>query len=583
MRSIRRPDLALALGLAVAPAACREPHTQPTFMGAGRPGPRRGGTFRFAWESDIPTTDPALVPDTSGMIPVRMMHECLVDYAYGTAEVVPALAERWSVTPDGMTYTFHLRPGVRFANGRAMRADDVVYSLERMLDARRLPSPGAENYRLLDGYDDYREGRARHVRGLAAPDANTVVMRLAQPDQTFLHALALRFAAVVPREVVEALGDERFGREGIGAGPFVLERWEQGFRMVFRRNPHYWNAPRPWVDRVVFELSIARHLQFMRFLAGELELAHNYSLSTADYLWVQRQGAWRPYLQRTAVPIVSAFVMNTEMPPFDNVHVRRAVAFALDREALARARNHRIQAAWGLFPPSIPGHRDALPNAQRYDVAEARREMSLAGYAHGYPGEVELTLADGESGLVYGQLVQADLAQIGIRARIRQLGGAIYYGALGQRRTVQMGFTGWQMDYPDPANFAEPSFHSRSIQPENSQNHAFYRNPELDRLLDRGHVEPDPARRIALYQDAEQILLRDAPWAFLYNAVELTVTQPYVRDWHLHPVWNYFPAELWLDLPTQRWTASRRHLAEALGPAAALTSVGLGMTSGAMP
>ncbi|MFO0645588.1 MAG: ABC transporter substrate-binding protein [Polyangiales bacterium] len=571
MRSTRGAEALLSIALAL--GACTDPHTHPARMGAGRHGPRRGGTFRFAMDGDVGTADPALTPDTTAMIATRLLHECLVDYAAsGTADVVPALAERWEVSSDGLAYTFHLRPSGRFGNGRAVTSQDFAWSWERMLDPHRRPSPGAENYRLIDGYDEYRAGRAAHLRGLSTPDARTLVVRLSQPDRTFLHALALRFAAAVPREVVEAIGDERFGAEGVGAGPFVIERWEPGFRIVFRRNPYYWNAPRPWVDRVIFEVSIARHLQFMRFLAGELELAHNYSLSTADYLWIKRQPAWRPYVTSTPVPSVGAFMMNTEMRPFDNVHVRRAVAFAIDRDALCRARNYRIQPAWGLYPPSIPGHRDALPNAQRFDLDEARREMRLAGLPDGYPDEVELWIGEGESGLVYGQLIQADLARIGLRMRIKQASGSVYYSSLGQRHTVPMGFTGWQMDFPDPSNFIEPSFHSRAIQPENSSNYAFYRNAELDRLLDRGHVEPDDARRIGLYQEAEQMLLRDAPWAFLYNAVELTAVQPYVRQWSLHPVWNYFPVDVWLDLPTQAWRAARRDLARALGPLARLST-----------
>ncbi len=574
MRSTRRAEAALVAALSL--AACADPHARPQRMGAGLAGPRRGGTFRFAMDGDVGTADPALTADVTAMIATRMLHECLVDYsATGTAEVVPALAERWEVAPDGRTYTFHLRPAARFGNGRAVTSHDFVYAWERMLNPRRLPSPGAENYRLIAGFEDFREGREVHLRGLVTPDARTLVVRLSAPDRTFLHALALRFAAVVPREVVEAVGDARFGTEGVGAGPFLVERWEPGFRITLRRNPYYWNAPKPYVDRVIFEVSIARHLQFMRFLAGELELAHNYSLSTADYLWIRRQPAWRPYVTTTPVPTIGAFMMNTEMRPFDNVHVRRAVAFAIDREALCRARNYRIQPAWGLFPPAIPGHRDGLPNAQRFDLAEARREMSAAGYPNGYPDEVELWIGEGESGLVYGQLIQADLARIGLRTRIKQASGSVYYASMGRPRTVPMGFTGWQMDYPDPANFIEPSFHSRSIQPENSANHAFYRNAEFDRLVDAGRVEPDAARRIAIYQQAEQILLRDAPWAFIYNAVELTAVQPYVKDWSLHPVWNYYPGDLWLDLPTRAWRAARRDLARALGPMARLATPGV--------
>lgn len=572
-RSVAWLCLALAAGLLAAwPAGCREPHTHPLFRGAGSATPVRGGTFRFAFDSDVETLDPALAKDVVTGIPVKLLFACLVDYAPGSTTVVPALAERWTVAPDGRTYTFHLRPNLRFSNGRAITSEDFRYTWERLLDTRRVPSPWAENLKLVEGYEDYRERRAPRLRGVETPDPRTVVVRLAAPDRTFLHVMAMRFTAVVPREVVARTGDEGFGRGAVGAGPFVLERWEQGARLVFRRNPYYWDAQHVYLDRIVFEISIARHLQFMRFLAGEVEYAHNYSLSTSDYLWVQRTPAWRPYLIRSAGAQIGAFMMNTRMAPFDNVHVRRAVAFAIDRDALCRARNYRITPAWGLYPPSIPGHDPDLPNRQRYDVAEARREMALAGYANGYPREVELWISEGEAGLIYGQLIQADLARIGMRVRLRQAALSVYYASLGRPNTVPLAFDGWVMDYPDPANFIEPNFHSGGIQPENSANHAFYRNPALDALLDRARVEGDATRRIAMYREAEQMLLRDAPWAFVYNAVDLEVMQPYVRNWRPHPVWKFYVGEAWLDLPLQRWAAREGRRRGALSALAALAA-----------
>lgn len=565
-RVVDRARLTLCALATCAWTGCRDPYPTPRWLGAGATTPRRGGTLRFAYDSDVTTVDPALANDTVAGIPTRLLHEGLLNYGPGSTTLVPALAERWTASPDGLVYTFHLRPTARFSNGRAVVCDDFVYSWERLLNPRRVASPGAENYRLVRGYDAFREGRAARLAGISCPTPRTLRVELSAADRTFLHVVAMRFVSAVPREAVEAVGDERFGRSPVGAGPFVLERWEPNVRMVFRRNPYYWDAPRPHLDRVVFELSVARHLQFMRFVAGELDFAHNYSLSTADYLWMLRNAAWQPYVSRSPNATIGAFMANCEMAPFDNVHVRRALSLAIDRDSLCRARNNRIAPAWSLYPPGIAGHRADNPLRQRYDPEAARREMALAGYPNGLDEEIELWIGEGDAGLTYGQIVQADLRRIGIRVRIKQASGSVYYSALGRRNTVRLAFTGWAMDYPDPSNFIEPSFHSRAIQPENSSNHSFYNNPALDRLLDRAKVEADDDARIRLYQEAEDLLLRDAPWTFMYTPLDIHVVQPYVRGYVPHPVYTDYVGDLWLDLPLRRYAAARTAHRRALGP-----------------
>lgn len=554
---------ALALALL---AGCRDPYPTPAWTGAGASAPRRGGVLRFAYDADVNTADPALAQDTVAAIPTRLLFDTLVSYGPSSTEIVPDLAKRWEVSGDGRRYTFHLRTDARFSNGRALRADDVRYSMERLLDDRRIASPGAENYRLIEGFDDYRAHRAAGLAGVVARDPLTVEFRLSRPDPTFLHALAMRFAAPVPREAVEALGDAGFGQSPVGTGPFVLTRWEKSTRMVFARNPYHHAAATVHLDGIHFELSVPPHLQFMRFLAGDLDYLSNYGLATADWLWLRRHPEWLAQTQRADVPLIGAFMMNTRMPPFDNVHVRRAAAAAIDREALVRMRNGRIRPAGALYPSTIEGYRANNPHAQRFDLDLARREMSLAGHPRGIDAPFDLWTTSGESASLLAQTIQADLRRIGLHARIRQAALSVYYTALGAPQTVPMAFDGWQMDFPDPANFIEPNFHSRGIHPENSSNHAFYASAELDALLDAAHSERDPRRRISLYERAEDVVLRDAPWAFVYTPVAVSVTQPYVRGWTPHPVWNDWVGDAWLDLPRRRWRAARDRAARALGP-----------------
>jgi ABC-type transport system substrate-binding protein len=142
---------------------------------------------------------------------------------------------------------------------------------------------------------------------------------------------------------------------------------------------------------------------------------------------------------------------------------------------------------------------------------------------------------------------------IGVNIRIHQATFAAYLEMTQRRGAVALSYGGWSEDFPDPSNFIETLFHSRNIQQENSQNGAFYTNHELDALLDRAHVETDPARRIALYQDAEHIVVEDAPWAFLFYPIRTTVDQPYVHGYIDHPVWTHDIRPVWLDLPLQRY------------------------------
>jgi ABC-type transport system substrate-binding protein len=220
---------------------------------------------------------------------------------------------------------------------------------------------------------------------------------------------------------------------------------------------------------------------------------------------------------------------------------------------MCRARNNRIRPLGGLYPPGLPGYDPHLPGAQHYDPARAREEMALAGYPNGLPDEQELWLTEGDAGLYYGQLVQADLARIGIRIRLRQASFAVFLETTQRRGAVGLSMSAWSQDFPDPSNFIDTLFHSRSIQSENSQNASFYSNPQLDQLLDRARVEANHDRRIGMYQEAERMLLNDAPWAFLYYPIKTQVTQPYVRGLVPSPVWAHDLREVWLDLPRQRF------------------------------
>ncbi|GAB4207087.1 MAG: ABC transporter substrate-binding protein [Sandaracinaceae bacterium] len=545
----------LAVGLVVALAALPPVPRHPPFIGAGHATPVRGGTLVVHHEDDARSFDPALAYDEISGMGVKLLFETLLDYDHDLA-LVPRIAERMPErSQDGRTFTFHLRRGVRFHNGRLLEAEDVRWSMERMLHPET-SSPGAVFYGALEGLADFQAGRTPHVRGIEVLDAHTIRFRLREPDQTFLNTLALPFSAPVPREEIEARG-ARFAREPVGTGAFRFESWEPALRATFVRNDDFFVDGQPYLDRIVLDLDLDRGAAFLRLQAGELDHMHRFTPS--DNLWVHRQPAWAPYLSDHPNLDVWGVGMNCELAPFDDVHVRRAVAFAIDGPAWRRARANRLLLVGQPLPESMPGHVEGLEGEHHFDLDRARAEMRAAGHpverigsrwvARGLETPIEVWVGAGETGRVYGELIQHDLAAIGLDIRIRQVAFPVYLSETARRRTVPLFLTGWSADYPDPSNFFDTLFHSRSISDTGSQNRAFYASPELDALLDRARIEPNHEARMAMYAEASRRVVADAPWAFVFSNLVTDVWQPYVRGYRVHPVWRPFYRDVWLDLP----------------------------------
>lgn len=570
MRSTRRSEAwagMAALGLFAAVAALfavflPDAPDGPRYQGAGHETPQRGGTFVFHHESDLRGLDPQVAYDEISNMAVKLLYEGLIDYDRDTMELIPRLAEAVpEPSADGRTYRFRLRRGVRFQDdpcfeggrGRELTAHDVRWSLEHMLHPDT-GSPGVTFFELLEGVEAFRAREASHISGIRVIDRYTVDLRLSRPDQTFLYAMAMTFAYPVAREAYARYGDET-RRHPVSTGAFVLESWEPGVEATFLRNPNYFEEGRPYPDRMVYTLNLRRIPATMRFRNGDLD--HIHRQTPADYLTLREMEAWAPYREERPKINIWGVEMNTQMAPFENRHLRRAVAFAINRERWRRARANRLVLQGQPIPRALERFYDPdLPGQHEYDLERAREEMRLAGHPDGLDEPVEVWLGEGETGRAYGELIQSDLAEIGITVTLRQVAFPIYLQETGKPGQAQMLLGGWSMDFPDPASFLDILFHSRSIHPEGSHNRSFYSNPEVDRILDEARVESDHERRVALYREASRILVGDAPWAFIWSDMAMEMWQPYVRNYRPHKVWDNFYRDVWLDLPRRRASLS---------------------------
>jgi oligopeptide transport system substrate-binding protein len=525
-----------ALGL----AGCAPPDRGPRFRAAGATAPRDGGTLRFAVLAGVSTLDPTFGYDEVSDFALHALFDTLVDFAPDDLHLIPRLAERWEVSPDGLTYTFWLRPGMTFSDGAPITAAHFKFSLERALATA--DSPFAAYLTDLDGAPAVIRHAAAGCAGIDADDDRRLVLRLTRRNPAFLAILAMPYATPQRAAHVAAAGAQ-LRRMPDATGPFELAWWDEGTELVLRRNPRYGAPGRAHLDAIDMRENIPRDTQFQMFERGELDTAEK--LAAPDYLYVMSEPAWRPYVHRATLMNTFGARMNVTRPPFNDRRVRQALNYALDKSHSARLLNGTATPAHGMLPPGMPGYDPDLA-PYPHDVAKARALLAEAGY----PAGLELsyvTVGDEETEKLAGSL-QSDLAEAGVQVQISVVAWTTYPTAIGAPDGPAFSFATWVADFPDPINLLEPKFHSRSISAEASSNDSFYANPALDAVLDAAHEELDLERRAALYRRAERILYDDAPWIWDYHRVMTEVTQPYVRGAAPHPIWMRDYTSTWLDL-----------------------------------
>lgn len=518
-----------ALALVLALSACRAGSPAPIF-------PPGAQVFHLAGLDDIPTLDPAAGYDVDSWMFEQMIFDTLIRYSDSGVDLVPDIAASWTASPDSTVFTFHLRRDVRFSNGRTVASADFKYAIERVLDPKTR-SKGMEYYRGIAGAADFAAGRANSVAGIETPDPWTIVFRLSAPDPIFPHKLAMPFAAAVPREVVARYGED-FSRHVVGSGPFMLREWIGGQRIVLVRNPNYFVKGVPRLDGVVEAIGVNEDLQWFRFETGAIDLS---AIPPAVFPYVMKTPRLKALTMRIVTMTTRYLGMNCQMPPFTDVRVRRAMNYAIDKRKLVAVINGRGIPANGVLPPSLPGYDPDL-RGYPYDPARARALLEQAGYPHGFTATVWLP-AD-QTMMILAQSVQQDLALVGVQLKLKPVGFAPLLDAIRQPRTVPLFFSGWEADFPDPANFLDVLL-SRAQWGAN--NDSWFYDPRFDALLARAKPLADPARRFALYRQAQRIAVADAPWVFLYFPVTWQIRQPWVHGLALNPMRPARLDRVWLS------------------------------------
>ena len=498
--------------------------------GEGDEGIPEGGIFTRNW-SDPPTLDPHLVTDTTSAGIVVEIFSGLVSLNEDL-EIVPELAESWSISGGGTVYEFKLRPDLKFSNGETLTAEDVKWSIERAAHPDT-ESPVADIY-LGDilGINEIIDGRGDIVSapGVTVVDDRTIRIEIDAPKAYFLAKLTYPTAYVLDRDNVEA-GGESWTDNAAGTGPFFLEEYKIGQRMVLARNDNYWGRS-AYLDNVV--LNLAGGVSMAMYENDEIDIT---GVGLADLTRVQDP---TEELNKDLVRVpphfsISYIGFNVNEPPFDDSKFRQALNYAVDKELIAsQVYSDLVMPAYGILPPGFPGFSDEVEGI-RYDPDRAKQLLAESKYADPETRpRITVTIpGTGGSAPLDVQVISTMWEDVlGVEIDVQQVEWATYLQDLNRSRLQAWGGIGWEADYPDPQDFIDILFYSES-----SGNHGHYNNPEVDSRVEEARTEQDIIRRVRLYNEAEEIILQDAAWLPLWFDMEgLALLKPWVKNYQFTPI-----------------------------------------------
>ncbi len=470
---------------------------------------------------DPPTLDPALTGDAASSVYVVEIFSGLVTLD-PNLKVIPDLAERWDVSSDRTTYTFYLRKDAKFQDGRPVTAQDFKYSIERTANPATLSTTADTYLGDIVGVKDKLNRKASEVSGVQVVDDYTLKITIDQPKSYFLAKLTFPSAFVVDKNNVER-GGRTWTDHPNGTGPFKLQEYVRGQRLILVKNTNFYRDPKPQVDEVDFILTGTSPMTM--YENGDIDAVQ---VGINDIERVSDPNSPLNKELSTGPELSTSFIVfNTKKPPFDDPKVRQAFALAIDRKTIADVVFKKMaKPASTILPPGMPGFNSNLPPAT-YDPAQAKQLLAQSKYAGKLP-DITWTTSGAGGGTASDIQAMAGMLKdnLGINISIQQTDWATFLGQINDppNNQYQIFDIAWIADYADPENFLDVLFRSGS-----TGNWANYSNPAADKLIDQAGVEQDTDTRFKLYQQAEQMILNDVPSIPLTYSEQYNLTKPYVK------------------------------------------------------
>ncbi len=498
-----------------------------------------GQTLRFALGTEPELRDPGTMSGQPDGRFARMVFEGLLTADAQTLEPREGQAHRWSQSADGLTYTFHLRPGLEWSDGTPLTAHDFVYSWRRVLS----PASASRNASLMYAIRDaeaYSKGEITDSTrvGVHAPDDSTFVVTLESPTPYFLTLCTYYTFMPVPRHVIEAHGIGWTRREHlVGNGPFLWSWWRRGDRYEFTPNPRFWNASKVRLQKVtaytVDDLNTVTNL----YKSGAIDWCPSGYIPSQYLPFVRDYADFRHGRYQGTY----FYSVNTTRAPFGDARVRRALSLAIDREAIARDLLKGSRDPWGLIAPSgYPGY--VSPEPVRFDPERARAELTAAGFpgGRGFPG-VGILFNTSEDHRRIAEAIQAMWKrELGIEVTLSNQEWGSYLQATTALQ-YDVARRSWIGDYLDPNSFLN------LLTTGDGNNRSGWSDPEYDRLMREASRTLDPAARYAIMRRAEAVALEAAPFLPIYHYSTNELVKPWVRGIHqtaldVHPL-----TYVWID------------------------------------
>lgn len=457
----------------------------------------------------------------------RLVEAVTVD---GKPQLIPGLAKTWDVTEDGLTYTFHLEEGVKYHNGADFTADDVLYSIERMMN----PATAAMNtdfYDMILGASEMYEGEADHVEGVKVLDDYTVEITLEEPFAPFLANLATPGCSIFDRESTENAKDQ-FGIDPAltpGTGPFKIESWSVNEKLVLVKNEDYFKGA-PQIDGYVVTVIPDAETQRMMFESGEIDV-YDTSEARTQVPYFKSHEHYKDYLVSGPEAGLYFYVFNYQQEPYNNLKVRQALQMAIDRQAMVESMYDGEGMVLNTFlPQSVLGHNGAAKEIE-YNPEKAKQLLEEAGYPNGFEMEIIQT-ANSPSILEMNEVAQSMWSQIGVKVKITQVDEATYY-AMRAAGEIPVYRSVWWADYNDPDNFYYTFFSEKNAVVRST----CYQNAEVFKGLDKARTMVDQDERMKFYQEMDEIIVHeDAAILPLFQMNKIFVVSDRVKEFHVS--WN---------------------------------------------
>jgi oligopeptide transport system substrate-binding protein len=476
------------------------------------------------------TLDPAKATGVPEANAQYELYEGITTYS-PSGDIVPGVAEKWEVSDDGLTYTFHLRDS-KWSNGDPVTAKDFVFSWRRLVD----PKTASDYAYMLDDVvnaSDIRQGKQADITklGVEATDDKTLKVTLAHPAPYFLGLLRHNSVLPVNEKAVTAHPDD-WTKPGnlIGNGAYTLTEWTPQASLTMTKNPNYYNADKVKIDKVIYYPTEDLGEEFKRFRAGELDVTYDTPSDQMKYVMKNMKDQFQnsPYLG------TYYYVINLTKEPLGKQHdLREALALAIDRDALV---NKITQAgelpAYAWVPPGLHGYElqktDFKDMDQKARKAKALALLAKNGYTPLNPLSVEILYNTSENHKKIAVAIQSMWKAIGVKATITNQEWKVYLGTRHDKQ-FQVARAAWIGDYEDPTTFL-----TLFLSDAGDQNDAGYNNPEYDKLVKGSATETDPAKRMKMLEQAEQIFLKDLPIIPIYHYTTKHMVSPKLQGWEFN-------------------------------------------------